>query len=38
MKKILNDANNVEDEMIRGLVESAPKMLRKNPAVIGSCN
>lgn len=29
MKKILNDVDSVEAEMIQGLVKSAPKMLRK---------
>ena len=29
MKKIVNDVNNVEEEMIQGLVKSAPKKLRK---------
>ena len=29
MKKILNDVDRVEEEMIQGLVKSAPKMLRK---------
>lgn len=29
MKKILNDVDGVENEMIQGLVKSAPKMLRK---------
>ena len=29
MKKILNDVDSVENEMIQGLVKSAPKMLRK---------
>ena len=29
MKKIINDVAAVEDEMIRGLVQSAPQRLRK---------
>ena len=29
VKKIVNDVNNVEEEMIQGLVKSAPKKLRK---------
>ena len=29
MKKIINDVNHVEEEMIQGLVKAAPNRLRK---------